>query len=155
MELVDVVPTVLDYVGVAVPENVQGRSLRGVIEGKTEKHRERVFIEYSENEEGYVVTERWKLIYGTGARAREDGYETGNASAGRLVRLYDLREDPGEMRDVSAREPKVVEALVAALAEQMARTAREAGVLPKSDDPHVVLAECLKPRDVTREEAVG
>ena len=155
VEFVDIVPTVLDYVGVAAPGNVQGRSLRALIEGKTEAHRERVFIEYSENEEGYVVTERWKLIYGTGARAREDGYETGKPSPGRMVQLYDLKEDPGETRDIAGREPKVVEELVAALAGHMVRTAREPGVVPKSDDPHVVLAECLKPRDVTREEAVG
>jgi choline-sulfatase len=154
VEFVDILPTVLDYVGgVPAPVGVQGKSLRPLLEGKAQRHRERVFIEYSENEEGYVVTDRWKLIYCTGARERDDGYATGKPSPGRTVRLYDLARDPGELENVAEREPGVVNELVHALASHLKRTAREPQLVPATDDPHEVLTWCLKPRDVTREQA--
>jgi arylsulfatase A-like enzyme len=66
VELVDLVPTVLEFCGAAVPNNLQGRSLVGLLEGKADTHRSRVFVEYSLNEEAMVRTERWKLIYTLG-----------------------------------------------------------------------------------------
>src|SRR5438874_4092836 len=51
VEFVDILPTVLDYCGVAVPEKVQGRSLVPLLDGKTTKHRDVAFSEYAENEE--------------------------------------------------------------------------------------------------------
>jgi choline-sulfatase len=154
VEFVDIVPTVLEYAGASIPPSIQGRSFRPVLDGKSDKHRDRVFIEYSENEEGYVVTDRWKLIYGTGARARDDGYETGKPSPGRTVRLYDLKDDPDEMKNIAEHHPHVVEDLVAALAAHMKRTAREPHLILETADPHALLAFCLKPRDVTRDQAL-
>src|SRR5262249_32260877 len=77
VEFIDLVPTVLDYTGQSIPKTVQGRSLLPLIEGKVAKHRDRVFVEYSENEEAMVRTDQWHFIYGTGKRERQDGYQTG------------------------------------------------------------------------------
>ena len=155
VEFIDIVPTVLETVGLAAPRNVQGRSLMPLLTGRSDAHRERVFIEYSENEEAYVVTPRWKLIYCTGNREREDGYATGKPSPGRTFRLYDLGNDPDEMDDVAATHPEVVNDLVRALAVHMKGTARDPAAVPTTNDPHELLSFCLPPRDVTKEEALA
>ena len=155
VEFIDILPTVLETVRVAVPANVQGRSLMPLLTGRADAHRERVFIEYSENEEAYVVTSRWKLIYCTGNREREDGYTTGRPLPGRTIRLYDLENDADEMNDLAATHPDVANALLLALAAHMKRTARDPATVPATHDPHELLSFCLRPRDVTKEEALA
>jgi arylsulfatase A-like enzyme len=155
VEFIDILPTVLENVRVAVPGNVQGKSLMPLLGGRADAHRERVFIEYSENEEAYVVTSRWKMIYCTGNREREDGYTTGKPSPGRTIRLYDLENDPDEMNDVAATHPAVMNDLVGALAAHMKGTARDPASVPATKDPHELLRSCLRPRDVTKEEALA
>ena len=71
VELIDVVPTVLELCGVDVPANVQGRSLAPLLRGEAECHRDHVISEYADNAEAMVRTDRWKLIHwrGTGGVA--------------------------------------------------------------------------------------
>jgi choline-sulfatase len=150
VEFVDIVPTVLELCGVEVPSAVQGRSLLALLDGKVRRHRGHVIAEYSENEEAMVRTDRWKLIYCTGKRKREDGYHTGGPLPGRTVRLFDLERDPEEHADLArkARQAKRVRELTAILAEHMRRTARQPGLLPRTKDVHELLDFCLRPRDV-------
>jgi arylsulfatase A-like enzyme len=151
VELIDIVPTILEWLRVPIPSSVQGRSLVPVLTGQAAKHRERVVSEYSENEEAYIVTERWKFIYGTGRRLREDGYATGRPLPGRTLQLFDLQNDPEELLNLANHRAhqKEILAFTVELAEHMKRTAREPELIPKSDDPHAILEFCLKPRDVT------
>jgi choline-sulfatase len=153
VEFIDLVPTILEFAGVAVPPGVQGKSLTPVLLGKTRRHRDQVFIEYSENEEAYLVTERWKFIYGTGQRVREDGYAAENPQPGRTVQLFDLQSDPDELINLSKKpeHARHVEQFTRQLAGHMKRTARQPELLPKSDDPHTILDFCLQPRDVGAE----
>lgn len=156
VEFVDVVPTLLELAGLPVPAAVQGRSLVPVLEGTSREHRGQAFIEYSENEEAYVVTERYKFIYSTGKRLRDDGYETGLPLPGRTIRLFDLKDDPDELRDLS-KDPvhagRVAE-FTRMLADHLRRTAREPQLIPTADDVHAVLEHCLRPRDVVPPPAV-
>jgi choline-sulfatase len=150
VEFIDIVPTLLEACGRPVPDAVQGKSLGGVLAGEKKEHREHVIAEYSENEEAMIRTGRWKLVYGTGKRQREDGYATGRPLPGRTVLLYDEENDPDEMTNL-AKKPehaKRVEELTARLAEHMRRTARQPELIPKGD-VHAVLEHCLQPRDVT------
>jgi choline-sulfatase len=149
-EFIDIAPTILERAGVPVPESVQGQSLTKVLTGETKRHRERVFVEYSENEEACVFTDRWKLIYGTGARKREDGYQTGKPLPGRTVQLYDRQNDPDETTNLAAQPEQAerVKSMTATLAEHLKRTARQPELLPKTDDVHALLAFCLQPHDV-------
>lgn len=152
VEFIDICPTILDVAGVTAPSNVnvQGKSLAPLLLGKTARHRDRVFIEYSENEEAYLVTERWKFIYGTGKRVRQDGYVTEHPLSGRTIQLFDLENDPGEVVNL-ARRPALknqVEQFTRDLAEHMKRTARQPELIPKTDDPDAVLVFCLRPMDV-------
>jgi choline-sulfatase len=150
VEFIDIAPTILDVAGQPVPKGVQGRSLLPLLEGKVTKHRDMVFVEYSENEEAMVRTEQWHLIYGTGKRARQDGYETGKPLPGRTVLLFDNTKDPGQFTNLAARPEyaKFVAELTRELAEHMKRTARQPELLPRSDDVHEILEFCLKPHDV-------
>src|SRR5262249_32020938 len=150
VEFVDIASTVLEACGVKVPAAVQGKSLLPLLRGKAKKHRDTVFVEYSENEEAMARTERWKLVYCTGKRERKDGYATGKPLPGRTVRLYDLEKDPDETTNLAGKPEHAarVKALTAALAEHMKRTARQPELLPRTDDVHHLLAFCLQPRHV-------
>ncbi len=100
---IDFVPTVLDYLGLAVPAELPGQSLRPWIEGR-EVGAERLLLA-----ECHGLTEwscrrgPWKLI------AKDDGS---------ALRLFDLRDDRGEQRNL-AEDPDH-----RALAQQLASEGR-------------------------------
>jgi choline-sulfatase len=150
VEFIDIAPTALGFCGVAQPAGMQGKSLVPLLRGEAKGHRDHVVVEYAENEEAMIRTARWKFIYGTGKRARQDGYATGRPLPGRTVRLYDLEADPGEMTNLAGRaeHARRVADFTAQLAGHMKRTARQPERIPKSGDVHAVLEFCLQPRDV-------
>jgi choline-sulfatase len=150
VELIDLVPTILEVCGVALPGNVQGRSLVPLVRRQTASHRERIIVEYADNEEAMIRRGRWKLIYSTGRRERKDGFALGRPPGGPLVRLYDLEADPGEVTDISGRagHAALVRDLTGELADHLVQTARDPGLVPRSSDPQVILGHCLAPRDV-------
>ena len=57
-----------------------GPGAAGGSEAQTAKGRDVVFSEYTESEEAMVRSDRFKLIVGTGRRARKDRLETGSPS---------------------------------------------------------------------------
>lgn len=94
----DVMPTVLDLLGVPRPERVRdqmrGRSLAPALRGEPLPARD-CFSETNYREFTYkrsvVTPDGWKLIYTLETRSRE---------------LYDLNADPGETRDRAAEEQR-------------------------------------------------
>ena len=44
---IDILPTILDYLGIAAPDACKGRSLRPIIEGRVESVNDFVFVEYT------------------------------------------------------------------------------------------------------------
>ncbi len=93
VELVDVVPTLLDAAGIPIPSGVQGRSLMPLLTGRTATHRDSVYMEYFDANLPFqtppmltgVRTERWKLNFYNKPRSGE---------------LYDLHNDPGEFTNL-------------------------------------------------------
>ena len=99
VELLDIAPTLLDYANEPIPKEMAGRSLRPLLEGKTDTHRESVRCEYykalsllrpgREEWEGNRATmireERFKLVV-------YHGHEQGE--------LFDLKNDPGEFENL-------------------------------------------------------
>jgi arylsulfatase A-like enzyme len=103
---IDLMPTILGYLGLTIPEAVQGRSLigRAVIEGEIYSH---LFLS------GFplyhsVVDGEWKLI----RRIDEDGEQT--------YQLYNWVEDATETRDLAAEQPDRTASLVRALEAKLA-----------------------------------
>jgi choline-sulfatase len=100
--------------------------------------REEIFSIYLENEEACLFWDRWKLIYTTGKRKRDDGYVTDNPTPGRIVRLYDRKQDPGEFTNVAAKHPALAQTLTKRLESRFAETHPE---------PGLDLDNYLRPRD--------
>jgi arylsulfatase A-like enzyme len=111
VQIHDIAPTVLDWVGLPEREDMSGRSLVPAIHG--EGHRGYAFSEfilYGDDRRAYREG-RWKLILGPDRETAE---------------LYDLQEDPGEHNNLREARPDVVERLITALegVEERARDLR-------------------------------
>jgi choline-sulfatase len=147
-ESVDVPPTVLDMLGVAPLPEQHGQSLKPYLQhGRIQTPRTAVFSEYLENEEACIRTDQWKFIQCSGKRARTDGYITDNPAPGRYTRLYDLRADPGEFVDQSARHPEIVAALSGMMLERFRTTHPEAAREPEHLSAPEAIDWYLRPRD--------
>lgn len=90
---IDFAPTLLDYAGIGIPDDIQGESFRSLVSGKTRKWRDAVFYSYYEFPAEHMVkrhygiaTDRYKLMHFY--------YDTNEWE------LYDLRTDPAEMRNL-------------------------------------------------------
>jgi arylsulfatase A-like enzyme len=83
--LLDIFPTVCDLVGAAMPEGLDGRSLKSVIEGHEPSVRTTLFTTYRDVQRA-IRDDRWKLIR----------YPQINRT-----QLFDLKSDPDERDDRS------------------------------------------------------
>ena len=91
---IDFAPTFLDYTGIPVPKDIQGESIRNILEGKPHPNwRKSMFYHYYEYPHGWhlvkqhygIRTERYKLIY----FYKDDYWE-----------LFDLKNDPHELSNI-------------------------------------------------------
>ncbi len=89
--LFDLFPTICDFAGVPTPKEVEGKSLLPVIRGETPRVRDRLFGAYRDCQR-MIRDERWKLI-------------KYNAAGEKHTQLFDLRDDPDEIRNL-ADEPR-------------------------------------------------
>lgn len=94
----DLAPTLLELAGVGVPAAMHGRGMRKLLEGRKAPWRRSIFYEAIEPTLGSwplvaIRDERWKYIRTFDLNDRT-----------RLVfeELYDLRNDPGELRNLAA-----------------------------------------------------
>jgi arylsulfatase A-like enzyme len=99
VSLVDLAPTLLDAAGLDVPGTMQGRSLLRTLRGE-EAPREEIFIQISEHHVGRALrTRRWKYeIEAPG----KDGWRDSGSDFYAEARLYDLEEDPNELKNLIA-----------------------------------------------------
>ena len=118
LQLVDVVPTVLEAAGVDYPEQLNGRDLiaaqgesfLGLLRGQ---HRDSRPLYWEHIGNAGIRIDDWKLV-----RAYPHEWE-----------LYDTKTDPTELHNVAAEYPDTV----AELTEQWEAWARRAGVVPWPD----------------------
>ena len=150
VELVDVLPTLLDLAGQPLPPDLHGRTMKPLALGEPgAKGRDVVVSEYLENEEAMVRSGRYKLVVGTGARQRKDGYETGRPLPGPYERLYDLEADPGESTNLRGRPDlaPVADDLRRKLLERLRTTRGARPAVPSGLSEVEALRWCLVPQD--------
>lgn len=89
----DFAPTLLDYAGISVPEEMQGESFRQLVNGNSHEWRDAVYYTYYEYPSVHMVkrhygvsTDRYKLIH---FYYDIDEWE-----------MYDLGQDPNEMNNI-------------------------------------------------------
>lgn len=132
-EFIDLVPTIVEALGVEPLQEAQGTSLMPLLTGKTSEHKEYVFSEFLVDNKAMIRTPDWKYIFTTGKTDLGQGYATGNPPPGITHRLYDMNGDPNETKDL-ANDPRygeVVEELQMKMLEVFERTHPLAGKLPE------------------------
>jgi arylsulfatase A-like enzyme len=92
---IDVAPTLLEYAGVSTPNHMQGKSFLGVLNGRSQQHRDKIFYEYyweyhfPQTPTMFAVRGgKYKYIHYYGLWAQNE--------------LYDLEKDPDEMQNLIA-----------------------------------------------------
>ena len=114
VQTTDILPTLLDVLGVEVPKNVDGVSLKPL---------------FSKGR----VPERAAVIEGRGATSIIEGQwhfiqrspvarhlQLGTIRVEKSIELYDLVRDPGERQDISSQHPEIVERLKSELMRRIA-----------------------------------
>ncbi len=122
----DVLPTVLDVLGVAPPPDILGRSLAPLLDGRAEAA-ERL-ARGGSPEQGpdreFVRLAGHKLI-----RRLEEPAPGSPFARVPALELFDVVADPGERRDLAAERPEVVRLLLEALDEEGPGSAIDPGAL--------------------------
>jgi arylsulfatase A-like enzyme len=112
VQLVDLLPTVAQVVGVPAPEGVEGQALDGGVR--------RIYAEEGINP---FLVERYGAVYDRAVRVVYDGpYKLISTSRGERM-LFDLATDPGETSDLAGREPARVQELTQQLELRASRLA--------------------------------
>lgn len=120
---IDLAPTLLELAGAKAPTSVQGLSWVGTLKGKS-KGRESFLYEYF-HEKG----DRFKRPSVLAVRTKQWKYITYPSVKGGVVELYDLKQDPGELRNL-APDPNHARTLNRMKAE-LERLKRETGYVAK------------------------
>ena len=121
---VDLVPTVLDVLGMDVPAGLPGRSLLPLLTGRGAGETPPGYFEAISTS----LNRRWAPLYGL----REDGLKYIELP---LPELYDLATDAGETRNLVASRPQDLERLGAKLKQLRAR---DRGVTPTRESPETL-----------------
>jgi len=103
--LMDLAPTLLELLDVAVPDVFEGQSLASMMRGEASGHRS---VISEQRDLKSWIRHPWKLIRRAGSNAPE---------------LYDLARDPGERRNIATLHPDRVRQLTAQLDARVAENA--------------------------------
>ena len=93
VELTDIVPTLLEAVGLPVPDSIQGKSLLPILTGESAANHHR----------DYVRSVYYKVLDGTpsyAAMIRNHEYKITNYHGHGLGELFDMKNDPGEFNNL-------------------------------------------------------
>ncbi len=113
VELIDVMPTILEILNIDIPETVHGKSLLPILKGKTEKHKETVFAQGGVEQEATLkpgeVTGEYKLKQQVLIDYPKTMFRTKMIRTERFkyiyrleseCELYDLQNDPDELNNL-------------------------------------------------------
>jgi choline-sulfatase len=108
IEFIDIAPLICDALGVKPMRETEGRSFYKLCTGSRYQEKEYVFAEFLEDNKAMVANRDWKYIFTTGKRDLGQGFSTGLGASGIVHRLYDLKNDPGETKNVAHQESNLV-----------------------------------------------
>jgi arylsulfatase A-like enzyme/Flp pilus assembly protein TadD len=132
VSLVDVLPTVLDALGVTQPADVQGRSLLGLVRGKPGSDASTLYSE--------TFLPRLHFDWSDLRGLQAGGYHFIQAPR---AELYDLRRDPHELHNLLAEKPAVADEMRGKLTSAIQKLTPDKELAQKTGlDP--ALAERLK-----------
>ncbi len=122
----DLAPTILELCGITTQPKMHGRSLKPLLEGRTEGWRKSWYYEYNfEDEFPYtpnvrgVRTDEWKYIHYPNGEGQPETH---------LAELYNIKNDPQETKNlINAPEAKEV---LESLKRELRRLQEETGALP-------------------------
>ncbi|MBN2135540.1 MAG: sulfatase [Acidobacteria bacterium] len=104
VRLVDIMPTVLDVIGCEIPKDIRGISLVPIMTGD-DTHDRLSFAEcikdLPEKEQKALRTTEYKLIHTPAIKDND-----------KFSRLYDLKNDPGEINDIASSKPAMTASLM-------------------------------------------
>lgn len=148
-EFIDLAPTILESLGVLPMPGLQGRTLLPLLAGKSGRQRDYVFSEFLPDNTAMVRTEEWKYIFATGKADLAMGYATGYPPPGIMHRLYNLRTDPEEKRNLAAdvRYRAVLNRLQQLMLKRFKETHPKASQLPPNKTIEEDLAWFCEPPD--------
>ena len=109
VQQIDLVPTILDLIGAAVPRDLHGRVLRPVLEGTGPIPRTGIYSESLSPRYHFGWSELYALT--------DDRYRYIRAPRDEL---YEMASDPGERKSVTAERPQIRDAMRAALQQLIA-----------------------------------
>lgn len=121
VQLIDVMPTILDLLGLKIPDLVEGQSLAAFVKGEPFQRRGPVMTSrYASPHARGIVPENgtdtvalldanWKLLY------RDKATEVGL----KKIEFYNRRTDLGEAKNVAAQNPQEVERMMAEISRWM------------------------------------
>jgi len=122
---VDLLPTLLDLAGLAIPRGIEGRSLVPILEGGSLPPRP-IIGELGGKRWEALLDGRWKLL---------------RANEGQRTYLFDIESDPREQDDVAAQHPERVAAMAAELEAIRLRARRKGAELGRAEDERVRLSD--------------
>lgn len=150
VEFVDLVPTILDAMGIDRHDALQGESLLPLLTGQGTAIREYVFSEYLEDNLAMVASKKWKYVFTIGKRDLGLGYATGKGPSGVAHMLYDLEKDPRESKNLAYMEDysALVDSLQLVMLQKFKKTHPMAQYVPSGLNTTGKLIWFCEPNDV-------
>ncbi len=111
VQSIDVLPTLLDLCALAAPPQIDGRSFRALLDGKTTEFREQVLTIMLNT--FMLATRDWKLVYTSGREPKP------------FVELYDRHSRPLEVKNLAGDQDRA--AVLADMQQRLIAQLRDAG----------------------------
>ena len=121
VQWLDIPPTILDMYSLPVPDSYVGDSLWPLIADQNEQHFFDRIIVARQGGDYAAIRGHWKLFSHAGSAAAQ---------------LFDLQNDPGEMVDVAAQHPDIVESMSHALNEFRAEMIKRGEAVSAAESGH-------------------
>lgn len=108
----DILPTLLEFLGIPFPPGIHGESIWPLIKGKKEKLRDYAFCGWHQGAT-CIQNKNWKFIIGSGEKKQYYLRRYPHKES----QLFNLMEDPGEKHNVIKQNPNKVNQMKQVLEE--------------------------------------